>query len=46
MNVVCKCLKRIGLMTLIFTLLLVMSLFTWHETPSADTDRVAIACVN
>jgi len=48
MNIIGKCVKRIALVTLLFMLLLGVSLFTWPETLSTDTETepVAIACVN
>ncbi|MFC2165073.1 carbon-nitrogen hydrolase family protein [Acidobacteriota bacterium] len=46
MNNLNRSLKRASLLTLLFTLFQMTFLFAWLEVPSADTDRVTIACVN
>jgi len=46
MNTLCNCFKRTILLTLLFILFFLTSLFAWPEAPPTDSDRVTIACVN
>jgi predicted amidohydrolase len=46
MNVMCNRTKKWVLIVLLFPVLLALSLFSWSETVTIESDEVTIACVN